>query len=155
LLNARLPGPLGAEIEALKTTTQALKATIHGTITSAAPDPTDPGATLVTYTGTGTATLVGSVSLTGSHDLLSIPGKKQSNDTFSNGSGTVTGSAATLNIVYTGAGHTKPNGNFTATFRGTGAGTSGIALGHSGPFTATLKGNTTTHAFTVTFTLRA
>jgi hypothetical protein len=153
LLNAALPSPSVAEVHALTSSVPKLiKGTIHAHITGKSV--VAPGVTVLTYSGYGNAGLVGAISVSGHHKVSTVAGRKLSTDSYSAGSATLASSVVTIDVTYSGFGHTKANGSSSATLAGTAIAVAGMDVGLSGTFTAQLTGNTRTGAFTITFTLR-
>jgi hypothetical protein len=109
----------------------------------------------VAYTAQGKANIIGDGRGSGQHTITSKAVKHHpTNDTYSNGTATVTGTTDTVAIRYTGTGHTNANGSFTATLHGTARSVAGLHSGLSGSFTAQLSGNSRTGAFAISFTIK-
>ena len=154
LLNAAMPHPAAAaEIGALAVKPRhSVKITVQGNITSLVPT---PNGAQITFTGAGSSSLAGQVTLNGGYLESSSSGKRQSTDSYSNGLASLsTSSGSALNATFTGSGHTKTNGQFTAKLHGTSTGTAGLLAGQTMSFTATTSGNTKTGAFSITFALK-
>lgn len=153
LLNAGIASDLGAIVRDLKISIPAIKGTIHGTITSITP--ISSTTEIVDYTAAGKANIIGDGSGFGQHTITSKVVKKHpTNDTYSHGQATVTGTTDTVNFSYTGTGHTNANGSFTATLHGKATSVAGEHAGLSGSFTAQISGNNRTGSFTISFNLK-
>ncbi len=130
-----------------------IQGTIHGSVTEITP--ISPTAQLVNYTGIGKANIIGDGHGSGHHVITShAAGKKPTNDTYSQGQLSLAGTTDQVQVTYTGTGHTKADGSFTATLKGTAQSVAGQHAGLSGGFTATLSGNNRTGTFTVTFKIK-
>src|SRR4051794_1210792 len=128
LLSAGVAAHPGAEVHELKVAIPAIRGTIHGTVTNV----TRISSTteVVDYTAQGKANIIGDGSGTGEHTITSKVVKKHpTNDTYRNGSATLTGTTDTVAITYTGTGHTNANGSFTATLRGRATSVAGLHTG--------------------------
>jgi hypothetical protein len=158
LLSAGIASHGGAEIHELKFTIPPIKippinGTIHGTVTSIAP--ISATTEVVNYTAIGKANIIGDAHGSGQHTITSKVVKKHpTNDTYTKGLTTFTGTTDTVQFHYTGTGHTNANGSFTATLHGTATSVAGEHVGLSGPITATLSGNNRTGSFTISFSVK-
>jgi hypothetical protein len=153
LLSAGAASLAASEVRELEFHIPVIKGTITGTVTSITPV---SGTTeVVAYSAHGKANIIGDGGGTGQHTIMSKVVKKHpTNDTYSNGSATVTGTTDTVAIRYTGTGHTNANGSFTATLHGTATSVAGEHAGLSGSFTAQLSGNSRTGSFRITFSIK-
>ena len=152
LLSAGVASTIVAEIHELKISIPPIKGTIHGTITSI----THTSATteVVDYTAAGKANIIGDGHGSGQHTITSKVVKKHpTNDTYSKGTATITGTTDTVNFSYTGTGHTNANGSFTATLHGKATSVAGEHAGLSGSITAQISGNNRTGSFTISFSV--
>ncbi len=158
LLSAGVASTIGAEIHELGFTIPPIKippinGTIHGTVTSITP--ISATSEIVAYTAIGKANIIGDGSGYGEHTITSKVVKKHpTNDTYSKGQATVTGTTDTVNFTYTGTGHTNANGSFTATLHGKATSVAGLHAGLSGSFTASIGGNNRTGSFTISFSIK-
>jgi hypothetical protein len=153
LLNAAMPSPAVADVHTLTTSVpKVIKGTIHAHVTSKSV--VAPGVAVLTFSGSGSAGVVGKISVSGQHTVSTVAGKKVSNDSYSAGSAVLTSSVVVIDVTYSGFGHTKANGSSSATLAGTATAVAGMDVGQSGAFTAQLTGNSRTGAFTVTFTIK-
>jgi hypothetical protein len=153
LLSAGVAAHSGAEVHGLKVAIPAIKGTIHGTVTSVTPISSTTA--IVAYTAQGKANIIGDGIGSGEHTITSKVVKKHpTNDTYRNGSATITGTTDTVAITYTGTGHTSANGRFTANLHGRATSIAGLHAGLGGSFTAQLSGNTRSGSFTITFTVK-
>jgi hypothetical protein len=153
LLSAGVAGDPAAEVHQLGFTIPAIKGTIQGTVTSIVPISTK--SEIVEYIAEGKANIIGDGRGFGSHTITSkIVKKHPTNDTYTNGTATVTGTTDMVAIHYTGTGHTNANGSFTATLRGRATSVAGMDQGLSGSFTAQLSGNSRTGSFTISFSIK-
>jgi hypothetical protein len=153
LLNAGVLAHPGAEVHELKVAIPAIKGTIHGTVTSITP--ISSTTSVVDYSAQGKANIIGDGRGTGEHTITSKVVKKHpTNDTYRNGSATITGTTDTVAITYTGTGHTNANGRFTATLHGRATSIAGLHQGLGGSFTAQISGNNRTGSFTITFAVK-
>ena len=124
-----------------------------GTVTSITP--TSATTEVVDYRPTGKANIIGDGSGPGHHTITSKVVKKHpSNDTYSKGLATITGTTDTVAFSYTGTGHTNANGSFTATLHGKATSVAGEHAGLSGSITAQLSGNNRTGSFTISFSVK-
>ena len=112
--NGSWASSVAAEISALKLNLGiAIQGTIHGTVTSITP--LSSTSELVTYTAQGKANIIGDGRGGGHHVITSKAVKNRpTNDTYSQGFLTVTGTTDEVDMTYTGSGHTQSNGSFTA-----------------------------------------
>jgi hypothetical protein len=153
LLSAGIASPTSAEIHGLKFVIPPIKGTIHGTITSITP--ISATSEVVDYLAQGKANIIGDGRGSGEHTITSKVVKKHpTNDTYSNGLATVTGTTDTVNFNYSGTGHTNANGSFTATLHGRATSVAGLHAGLSGSITAQISGNNRTGSFTISFSIK-
>jgi hypothetical protein len=157
LLSAGLLGNVSAEIHTHRTAPRitTIRGSIHGLITGSGPTrDSDPFNILVTYTGQGGAGHLGLSTLTGQHAISIVPLGKMTNDIYSSGLATLTGHGGSLDITYTGLGHTNSKGQFAAIYTGTVVNTSSLNANHTGVFVAHVNGSERTGLFGFVFTIR-
>jgi hypothetical protein len=158
LLSAGVASTIGAEIHELKFVIPPIKippinGTIHGTVTSITP--ITATSEVVDYTAAGKANIIGDGHGSGHQTITSKVVKNHpTNDTYTNGLATITGTTDTVKFSYTGTGHTNPNGSFTATLHGTATSIAGEHAGLSGSITAQISGNNRTGSFTISFSVK-
>lgn len=153
LLSAGIAAHPSAEIHELKFVIPTIKGSIHGTVTSITP--ISSTSEIVDYTAIGKANIIGDGRGAGEHTITSKVVKKHpTNDTYTNGRASVTGTTDTVNFTYSGTGHTNANGSFTATLHGRATSVAGEHVGLSGSFTASLSGNNRTGSFTISFSVK-
>jgi hypothetical protein len=158
LLSAGFTSHGVAEIHGIKFTIPPIKippisGTIHGTVTNIAQ--TSSTTEVVNYTALGKANIIGDGHGSGQHTITSKVVKKHpTNDTYSNGLATITGTTDTVKFSYTGTGHTNANGSFTATLHGKATSIAGLDAGLSGSITAQISGNNRTGSFTISFSVK-
>jgi hypothetical protein len=158
LLSAGVASAIGAEIHELKFVPPPIKippinGTIHGTITSITP--ISATTSVVDYTAAGKANIIGDGHGSGQHTITSKVIKKHpTNDTYTKGLATITGTTDTVTFRYTGTGHTDANGSFTATLHGNATSIAGEHAGLSGSITAQISGNNRTGSFTISFSVK-
>jgi hypothetical protein len=153
LLSASVASSVIAEIHGLKISIPPITGTIHGTITSI----THASATteVVDYTAAGKANIIGDGHGSGQHTITSKVVKNHpTNDTYTNGLATITGTTDTVKFSYTGTGHTNANGSFTATLHGKATSVAGEHAGLTGSITAQISGNNRTGSFTISFSVK-
>ena len=142
-----------AEVHALRISLPTIHGTIQGTVTSITP--INGSTEVVTYTAQGKANIIGDGRGSGQHTLTSKVVKKHpTNDTYTNGLATLSGTTDMVQYHYTGTGHTKADGSFTATLHGRATSVGGLHSGLSGNITAQLSGNNRTGVFTITFSIK-
>ena len=153
LLSAGARIDLSAVVHELRLSIPAIHGTIRGTVTNIAP--ISASTEVVTFSAQGKANIIGDGRGTGQYTITSKAVKHHpTNDTYTNGSATVTGTTDTVALRYTGTGHTNANGTFTATLHGTARSVAGQHAGLSGSFTAQLSGNSRTGPFVISFTIK-
>jgi hypothetical protein len=153
LLSGGLASQLAAEVHVLRLKIPPIQGTIRGTV--AGITPISASTEVVTFSAQGKANIIGDGRGSGQFTIASKAVKHHpTNDTYSNGSATVTGTTDTVAIRYTGTGHTNANGSFTATLHGTAKSVAGQHSGLSGSFTAQLSGNSRTGPFAISFTIK-
>ena len=141
------------EVHALKFAIPPIKGTIQGTVTGI--DRTSATTEVVHYTAAGKANIIGDGQGAGQHTLTSKAVKKHpTNDTYSNGLATITGTTGKVDFNYSGTGHTNANGSFTATLHGRATSVAGLHAGLGGPITAQVSGNNRTGSFTISFSVK-
>ena len=144
---------LSAVVHELKLKIPAIQGTIHGTVSNITP--ISATTEVVTFSAQGKANIIGDGRGHGQYTIASKPVKHHpTNDTYTNGTATVTGTTDTVALRYTGTGHTNANGTFTATLHGTAKSVAGQHAGLSGSFTAQLGGNSRTGPFVISFTIK-
>ena len=142
-----------ALIHELKLNIPPIHGAIQGTVTNIAP--ISATTEVVTFSAQGKANIIGDGRGSGQFTIASKAVKHHpTNDTYTNGSATVTGTTDTVAIHFTGTGHTNANGTFTATLHGTARSVAGQHAGLSGSFTAQLNGNSRTGPFAISFTIK-
>jgi hypothetical protein len=158
LLSAGVAAPSVAEIHALNFVIPPIKippikGTIHGMVTSLTP--ISATSEIVDYTAQGKANIIGDGRGSGQHTITSKVVKKHpTNDTYTKGLATLTGTTDTVQFSYTGTGHTNANGSFTATLHGKATSIAGEHQGLSGSITAQISGNNRTSLFTISFSIK-
>lgn len=142
-----------AEIRALASFIPLIKGTITGTVTNITH--VSPTTDVISYTAHGKANIIGDGNGSGHHTITRKPVKgRPTNDTWSNGQATVTGTTDTVAFNYSGTGHTNANGSFSATLHGRATSIAGLNRGLSGSFNAQVSGNVQSNTFTITFTVK-
>jgi hypothetical protein len=157
LLSAGLMGTVSAEVHTHPAAPwiKTIRGSIHGLITGSGPTrDSDPLNILVTYTGQGGAGHLGLSTLTGQNAISIVPLGKMTNDIYSNGLANLTGHGGTLDITYSGLGHTNSKGQFAAIYTGTVVNTSNLHANRTGVFVAHVSGSERTGLFGLVFTIR-
>lgn len=148
LLSVPIPSP--GEIGGI-TREGAIKGTIHGSITSQTPIAGNAQHVTANFSGNGNAPHLGAVSLSGTETITISMSGKNSNQSYSGGSATLSAYAGKFTLTFTGSGHTNKNGTLTGNFHGTAKGTSGLVVGVNAPLSFQIRGNAKTGTFTMTF----
>jgi hypothetical protein len=141
LLNAHLPGSPAASVSAESV---KLPGVIHATLSGPSTytiDPLNDNVGSDFYSATGRDTL-GPETLTGQDDYVQKLTKKNIyQDTYTDGSLTITGTQGTFSVTYTGSGSQVGLGKYVENFKGTAVGTSGLVNGKYATIIGSITGD--------------